>query len=487
MPRTDLAGEEFATLRNLLIGSGFTQSSICQRLHLSRLSAIDPEAVRARNAGPLDTASHTLIRLFLEGWPVTSEDLHRTLGVEARVLLEKFRLIVPHNKDEYAATVTLYPIEDLFIASDRYNNADGSPYKGWDDLVYPCLHPTTERLITGVPRSACDSVLDMCAGTGIGGLLCAATAKRVLAVDLTARCVHFVRFNAMLNGFTNVEAREGNLYEPVEGEQFDRITVHPPYQPVWQHLQTFNSGGIDGEHIAKGVLEGAPAHLKPGGRMYCLCQLSDREQPAEARVRSWLSPEQQAAIDIAFVCFQHRNLVEYSAVSALCENWPAGDWRQWMERLRPLGIRDMVYGIFVLQRMATPRPTFTVRREGPTVKAAEIEALTDWETAAAQSGFPNTVENLRLRLRPTCFTLIKHQPSDAAWKPDTITLRNTAPFEASLQIDTLTAQLIARLDGKKPLAAHLRAAGLNASQQKVAGLVRILVSNGFVERVNSQS
>jgi len=450
-------------------------------LHLAQLSAIDAETVRERDSGPLGCASDVLIRLFLEGWPASREDVDGLLPRDVPDLLERLNLIVAHGADMYAATVTLYPIEDLYIASDRYNNADGSPFEGADDMVYQCLFATTQRLITGVPRTACDSVLDMCAGCGVGGLLCAATARRVLAVDLTARSVHFVRFNAMLNGFTNVEARQGNLYEPVEGEKFDRITAHPPYQPVWRHLQTFNSGGFDGEQIAKAVLEEAPKHLKPGGRLYCLCQLSDREQAAEARVRNWLTPEARQCMDIAFVCFQHRNVIEYSAISALCENWPAAEWKEWVARLRSLNIRGMVYGIFVLQHHAFPRKAFTVRREGPGAHTMEIEALVDWETEAAHPLFASHVDGMHLRLRPDCELLVRHKVDRVAWQPSGATLRSTQPFEASVQIDSLTMGLLARLDGRKPLGEQLRAVSLKAPAEKVAALVCMLVSHGFAE------
>ncbi len=481
LPSLERAEADFSTLRSFLIKAAFTQSAICRRLHLPRLSAIDAELVRERESGPLECASDALIRLFLEGWPVTREDMDRCLGTDITSILSGLQLIAPHDPDSFAATVTLYPIEDLYIVSDRYNNADGSPFQGSDDMVYQCLFPTTERVITGVPRTARGSVLDMCAGAGVGGLLCAATATRVLAVDITARSVHFVRFNARLNGFSNVEARQGNLYEPVRGEQFDLITAHPPYQPVYRHLQAFNSGGLDGELIAKSVLEGATAHLTPGGRLYCLCQLSDRDQPAEARIRSWLTPEEQSAIDIAFVCFQHRNLVEYSAVSTLCEHWPVDEWKDWMARLRPLRIRDMVYGIYVLQRIASPRRVFTVRREGPLAAARDIEALVDWETEAAQPSFPAKVEQLRLRLRSSCELVVRHHVERASWQPATVTLRNSKPFEAAVQIDSLTMPLLAHLDGSKPLGSLLRSASIKAPAEKVASLVTMLISNGFAE------
>ncbi|MBS1827043.1 MAG: methyltransferase [Acidobacteria bacterium] len=481
VPLAEAAGLTCQDVRELLERSGFTAAAICRRLGLPRLSAIDAERVRARDSGELRSGADVLIRLFLEGWPVAGEAVDRWLG--ARGLLEGLRLIEPYGEDSFAATVTLYPVMDLFIASDRFNNVDGSKFVGWDDMVYQCLLPTTERLITGVPRTGFESVLDMCAGAGVGGLLCAKAAKRVLAVDLMERCVHFVRFNAALNGLTNVEARQGSLYEPVGDEQFDLITAHPPYQPVWRHLQTFNSGGMDGEQIAKGVIEGGPKHLKPGGRMYCLCQLSDRAEPAEVRVRGWLTAEEQAEVDIAVVSFRHRNLIEFTAVSALCENWQAEDWRAWMEQMQPLRIRDLVYGMYVLQRSAGGRKVFTVRREGPAAEAEAISGLVDWETRAAEAGFADGVRGLRLRLRKSCEMSVRMEAGGGTWKPGTAMLRNTLPFESALQVDERTMELLARMDGRKPLGELLQSVSMRAPVEKVAALVHLLVSKGFAEVV----
>ncbi|MBL8177905.1 MAG: methyltransferase [Bryobacterales bacterium] len=483
LPSLDGSAEEFAALRNQLAASEFTQAAICRRLRLGRLAAIDAETVRARDSGALVCGSDVLIRLFLEGWPVRREALDGLLPEGLRVHLQGLNLIVPDDGDSYAATVTLYPVENLYIASDRYNNADGSPFVGANDMVYQCLFPTTERLITGVPRRACDSVLDMCAGCGVGALLSAENATRVLAVDLAGRSVHFVRFNAKLNGFSNVEARQGNLYEPVGQEQFDRIEAHPPYQPVWRPLQMYNSGGIDGEAVAKGVLEGAPAHLKQGGRLYCLCQLSDRERLAEARVRQWLSAEESSSTDIAFVCFDHRNLIEYTAISALSEGWHAEEWKEWVNLLRPLGVRNMAYGILVLQRAAEQRAVFTIRREGPAARAAEIAALTDGETEAAQPGFAERAAAMRLRLGSECDLQVRCRAEAGAWQASGATLRSAKPFRAAVQVDSLTMSLVARLDGEKPLCDHLRAVSLHAPAEQVAALVRMLVSNGFAEVV----
>jgi methylase of polypeptide subunit release factors len=36
----------------------------------------------------------------------------------------------------------------------------------------------------------------------------------------------------LLNDVSNVTVLQGDLYDPVQGQRFDRITIHPPYVPA---------------------------------------------------------------------------------------------------------------------------------------------------------------------------------------------------------------------------------------------------------------
>jgi len=67
-------------------------------------------------------------------------------------------------------------------------------------------------------------------GSGVGAVFAARRASRVVAVDINPHAVRCARINALLNGVEDtVEAREGDLFTPVEGERFDVILFNPPY------------------------------------------------------------------------------------------------------------------------------------------------------------------------------------------------------------------------------------------------------------------
>jgi SAM-dependent methyltransferase len=470
-------------LRSLLRSAGWTEETVCDRLEIPNLAGVQPEAVRHNDSGPLESAADALTKLFVEGWPLPRTEATLWLTPEGIRRLEEFQLVMAHGEGgELAATVSLYPIENLYVASDRYNNADGSLYDGWDDLVYPCLFNTTRKFIQNIPRSECEDVLDLCAGTGIGALLTAPHAKRILAADLTPRCEEFMRFNARLNGFSNIETAIGDLYAAAQGRQFDRILVHPPYQPVLEHVAVFNSGGADGEEITRRVIEGAPAHLKPGGQLFCLCQLTDRDYPVEYRVRQWITEEESRLCDVAFVVYKHHDVVHYTARETLQEKKTHAVWVAWMKAFNEAGVRDMVYGMVVLQRGAASedRETFTIRREGPACEAAEIPALIAWETRVGQPDFASFAMACRPKARKGSSMHVEHRLEGGSWNQQSLMLARSAPFEVRIEIDAVTANLLAQMDGMKSGRQLKELLPFEVPDEQIAGLIRMLVSNGFV-------
>lgn len=73
-------------------------------------------------------------------------------------------------------------------------------------------------------------VLDLGTGSGVGAIAAARWARRVVAVDINPAAVRCARINALLNGVEDrVEAREGDLFAAVRGQQFDVVLFNPPY------------------------------------------------------------------------------------------------------------------------------------------------------------------------------------------------------------------------------------------------------------------
>ena len=121
------------------------------------------------------------------------------------------------------------------------------------------------------PRAG-ERMLEIGAGLGLAAVLAARAGASVVATDVVPDAVEAIRLNAALNGVT-IDARVGDCYAPVAGERFDLVCSNPPQMPTPPGRERVDAaaaadnGGIDGWEILDRVISGAPAHLRPGGRL----------------------------------------------------------------------------------------------------------------------------------------------------------------------------------------------------------------------------
>ena len=120
--------------------------------------------------------------------------------------------------------------------------------------------------------------LDLGTGSGVGAVFAARRGHRVTAVDLNPEAVRCARLNALLHRLEDrIEAREGDLFEPVAGEVFDLVLFNPPFfrgEPrsrldlAWR-----------GTDVLERFAAGLPAVLAPGGVVLLLLS-TDGDGPA---------------------------------------------------------------------------------------------------------------------------------------------------------------------------------------------------------------
>lgn len=137
---------------------------------------------------------------------------------------------------------------------------------GSDPEVYP---PSEDSilLIESLDVRPGEKVLEVGCGSGVVSIHCAVNGCDVTAVDINPRAVCLAHANAEANGLS-FPIMESDVYEKVEGV-FDTIVFNLPYLPVDEEglLAKAWSGGPDGLGPLPRLLEGAPDHLVPGGRV----------------------------------------------------------------------------------------------------------------------------------------------------------------------------------------------------------------------------
>jgi 16S rRNA (guanine1207-N2)-methyltransferase len=117
------------------------------------------------------------------------------------------------------------------------------------------LDPGTALLVEAMAPRPTDAVLDLGCGWGAVGVAAAKAAPRghVVLVDVNRRATGLAKRNLARNGLEGAEVRVGSLYGPVGDERFDLIVSNPPYRA--------------GRPTILALLEGAPEHLRPDGRL----------------------------------------------------------------------------------------------------------------------------------------------------------------------------------------------------------------------------
>jgi len=87
-------------------------------------------------------------------------------------------------------------------------------------------------------------VLDIGCGYGAIGIAAGAFNRKLHAVltDVNKRAVLIARQNAKRNRVTNVEVRNGNLYEPVKDLTFDCVLSNPPVSAGMQTVEALIRG-----------------------------------------------------------------------------------------------------------------------------------------------------------------------------------------------------------------------------------------------------
>ena len=482
---------QFAALRSFLRDAGYGEGSICENLGLSAesldiVTLADNKITSPASSGPLEL----LIRLFLLGEFVSIADAESLFPGSAWAGMHGLGLIAEDSADRARCfgSVALYPMGDLFIVSDRWSNPDRSPKQSFSDIVYPALTRSTREFLHFLPAEPCERFLELCAGSGIAALIASRTARTAAAADITERSTQFARFNAALNGIENVAAVQGDLYEPVQGQVFERIAAHPPYMPVLRQAEIYYDGGEDGEQLTRRILEGLPRHLAAGGRLYCRTLGTDREGSTfEQRLRKALGPA-ESEFDIAVFISKNVDPARFAMDSAVRRSTGQVEVNQWKALFSKIGAKEIVTGTVVVQRRAMKRPVFTIRRSLAREADSEaIEKVLRWETACVTPSQHAAIFAARPKASPRVQLVVRHGLRDGDFAPEDFTLTCDYPFLMDCKAQPWMAQLIAYSDGTRSiqeLYEQCKTAGWimpETPPQEFLSLVGLLVSGGFLQ------
>ena len=481
----------FDGLRAFLIDSHYLEPALFQRLGIQQPKDYLTLRPNPSSPRPIHDRLDLLARLFLIGEIVEEHQMQSWVPAPVREAMTGLGVVAryPGRPEHWYATTALYPTYGIWIASDRWTSPELAPIRAAADVVYPAITPNTGHFLESLPCDPCDSLLDLCSGSGIAAMLAASRyAREVLATDITEASELSVEFNRLLNGIENLRVVRGDLYEPVGEATFDRILAHPPYMPSLKPAEIYADGGELGEQLTRRVIAGLPRHLRPGGRFYCVTAGPDLEgETFETRLRSWLG-NRNAEFDVLVIERQLFDPTYIANQQAAKTRGGAEELDQWKKMFARYRLEHLVYASVVIQRKMACTPPVTVRRRrGPRLGSAEIEWLRVWETTAADPNFLQTILESKPVANRDLQLHVIHRLQDGGLAAQGFTLEAKYPFTVDCAIRPWAAYLLPHCDGKtavRDLLAFLKENHLVAAEESEEGFadfLSVLISGGFLE------
>lgn len=431
-----------------------------------------------------DTPLHHLIRLFLLGVPVASDVLTEALVPLTPDALVRVGLLSEAD-GEYTSPYRLMVFEDLFLVCDRFLHGDTLR----PDHVTGVNQTSVNLAALTVRRSG--HALDLGTGCGVQALLASRHCERVVATDVNPRALDLARFNAALNGVTQVEWRQGSLFEPVTGEQFDLIVTNPPYVISPRTDYVFRAAGFRGDDVTRLVVTQTPRHLRPGGYATVLCDwIHAPDEPWWTPLKTWVAESQ---CDALFLCHRTTDPVSYAAGWTRQPSPPDADTQarlmdEWLAYYAELGIQAISGGAVILRRSDNSPWLHAEWLAGMPLGACGAQL----HRMFAAQDFLHGLSDARVFLK-TVFapvdsridqTLTYH---DGEWRADAMRVRQDQGLGFETQLDGLAMNLLFAFDGRQALGPLIRqvARTLDINPNEVASdlvnLTRRWVELGFLE------
>jgi len=483
--------EAFRRVEALFRAAGFEEAAICRTLKITELSTLGSVKREDMDFASVAEGLALFIKLFLFGELVSRVEVERlldTAAFDAFLALDLIRRGEFEN-EAYASPVFLYPVSNLYIASDRHHHPDGSPFVPPPDIVFPAIFAGTLRFLRLLSKRPAESALDLCAGSGIGALTLSRHVKSVVSADITPRATHFARFNKLLNRCDNVEVAQGDLYDAVPGRTFERIVAHPPYVPSLGDAMIFRDGGEAGETIIHRLVAGLPEHLHPGGAFFSLgLGLDTTEGRFEERVRAWLG-EARNDFDILFGVGDEKSPEQVvENIMKRAKGIESASGGRLLDVFKSLGTIQCVYGALVIhRRLAQDGEPWTGRSRLSTQTDGEsFDWLLGWHRRIGRADPPGWLCGARPSLSPALRLQVTHRVQEGELVPASFLLETDKPFATAMRIDPWVIPLIARFDGARtPAELHqaAQAAGeapADFGLNDFARLVALLIERGYL-------
>lgn len=256
--------------------------------------------------------------------------------------LQRLKLIY-QDGNGFRSRVRIWPLDRYYFASDPATST-------LSDRVYPVYQDQGGFFARRLAVDSWDSVLDIGTGSGVLAIQASRSARSVTGIDINPRAVGCARFNAALNGASNVNFAVCDLLDFAPSARYDLILCNPPFTAVPEQDAWFvhGSAGYDGLDVVRRFLEYLPDLAKPRGRIQLLLNSLGTED--EIQVLGLVQRAfPNAGIDLHHL-FDPSSIAIDSYAKRFADSPAYGEWRCW---LSDQGLTH-VYRVLVTVDLASP-------------------------------------------------------------------------------------------------------------------------------------
>ncbi len=430
------------------------------------------------------TPLNTLLRWFLIGAPVKKARAEATLTSAEMDDLENCGLIEAGDEG-FTSSVLVSPYEGFLLAADRLTELES----GENAEAVLMVNRTTWRLGEFMLREPVRSTFDLGAGCGALSLLAARHSKEVVATDLNPRAVQFARFNAALNGVTNIECIVGDSWEPVAGRRFDRIISNPPFFISPTSRSMFSDNPFDLDEFCRRLVRQAGEYLEPGGVYQMVFEWAEIEgEPWQDRLTEWVEGTGCDAwiakgYSLTSDRYAHQRITEKAVDPAQLDEI-FGEWQSYFDARGVVAIHG---GVLALKRRSGANWIQIGELPAGLADAAEaVRRRLDSLDYAHDSETDEELLQTRPMLSDAAELAQRLRLEDGGWKIVGMQLELRDGLPDKLPADPSVLGMLSALDGKRTLAEIAAAVAQRAERDpgqvaaECARLIRALAIRGFI-------
>ncbi len=435
-----------SAVRTFLTESGFTEQEFRSRPNLRELSPTTRAFLLDYTREP--SRFNVLLRLLLFTVEVNKTLVEELIPAEILAPLRECG-VLSVNGDQIRPEVMLTPLANFWFAADPMTCIHEPEVVLW-------ANQTTRIVDLFSIRAQVGATLDLGSGCGVLSVMAAGHSGTVVATDLNPRAEAFTRFNASLNGVSNIECFTGDTYETVKGRAFDLILANPPFfvTPTSSQLFCENSMALDG-YCRRVVREGAPMLTEGGYMMMTLEWVQQKGQPWQERLAEWLDG---AGCDAWILRAYTRDPGAYAQErlkNEMLEDAASTrrKFENWAAYYREQNVEQICGGMMILRRRSGES---WLRVEDLTIDVSEpvgdlVERVFANQTILSAHPSDEELIALRPRLGPECRLDQKLRQAGGKWEPASLDLSMTRGLPGLLSVEWPVVQFLAYCDGSRTL------------------------------------